>query len=134
MLNCQRTCTLKHRAAIAIAMHPPAALITLVIPCRVNCCGLTRGPCQQFYSRSHHVPCRVQDTGWRRMHRFALELYPSHAVIGIHLKGTFNQCDCLASARGAEEGQRVAAPSRPNQHRRHCLSLLTVQLLGSHFF
>ncbi len=50
-----------------------------------------------------------------------------------HLKGALDKGDCLAGARGAEQGQGVAAPSCPNQDRCYSFSLLTVQLLRSQF-
>ncbi len=51
--------------------------------------------------------------------------------ISMHLKGALNKGDCLAGARGAKQGQGVAAPSCPNQDRCYSFSLLTVQLLRS---
>lgn len=51
----------------------------------------------------------------------------------MHLKGALDKGDCLAGARGAKQGQGVAAPSCPNQDRCYSFSLLTVQLLRSQF-
>ena len=48
-----------------------------------------------------------------------------------HLKSALNKGDSLSSARGAEQGQGMEAPTCAHQHRSHCLALLNVQLLCS---